>query len=101
MQTPVSHWWRSERPYDPNPPAWKYPAGSWVLKVDSDGKINLKGEHWLISRALSGERVRLVTIQHRVLVYYCQSLVRELDLGNQRSTIVDRWLPDESSQTKL
>jgi hypothetical protein len=37
----------------------------------------------------------------RVLVYYCQSLVRELDLGNQRSTIVDRWLSDESSQPKL
>jgi hypothetical protein len=55
-----------------------------VLKVDSDGKIKLKGEHWLISRALSGERIRLVTIQHRVLVYYCQSLV-----------------PDESSQPKL
>jgi hypothetical protein len=45
--------------------------------------------------------IRLVTMEHRVLVYYCRSLVRELDLGNQRSTIVDRWLPDESSQPKL
>jgi hypothetical protein len=101
MQPPVRHWWRSERAYDPNPPSWEYPAGSWVLKVDSDGKIKLQGEHWLISRALSGERIRLVTIDHRVLVYYCRSLVRELDLGSQRSTIVDHWLPDESSQTKL
>jgi hypothetical protein len=32
----------------------EYPAGSWVLMVDSDGKIKLQGEHWLISRALSG-----------------------------------------------
>ena len=101
MQTPVSHWRRSERSYDPNPPAWEYPVGSWVLKVDSDGKIKLKGEHWLISRALSGERIRLVTMEHRVLVYYCRSLVRELDLGNQQSTIVDHWLPDEPSQTQL
>jgi transposase InsO family protein len=101
MQTPVSRWRRSERSYDPNPRAWEYPSGSWVLKVDSDGKIKLKGEHWLISRALSGERIRLVTMEHRVLVYYCRSLVRELDLGNQRSTIVDRWLPDEPSPTKL
>jgi len=61
----------------------------------------LKGEHWLISRALSGERIRLLTMEHRVLVYYCRSLVRELDLGSQRSTIVERWLPDESSQPKL
>jgi hypothetical protein len=101
MQTPVSRWRRSERGYDPNPPAWEYPAGSWVLKVDSDGKIKLKGEHWLISRALSGERIRLVTMAQRVLVYYCRTLVRELDLGNQRSTIVDRWLPEEPSSTKL
>jgi hypothetical protein len=26
-----------------------------------------------------------------VLVYYCRSLVRELDLRHQRSTAVDRW----------
>ena len=101
MQTPASRWRRSARAYDPNPPAWEYPAGSRVLKVDSDGKIKLQGEHWLISRALSGERIRLVMIEHRVLAYYCRSLVRELDLGNQRSTIVDRWLPDATSQTKL
>jgi transposase InsO family protein len=102
MQTPISRWRHSERGYDPNPPVWEYPAGSWVLKVDSDGKIKLDGEHWVISRALSGERIRLVRMeQHRVLVYYCRTLVRELDLGNQRSTIVDRWLPTDSSPTKL
>ncbi len=101
MQTPVTRWRRSERAYDPNPPVWEYPSGSWVLKIDSDGKIKLKGEHWLISRALNGERVRLVVLEQRVLVYYCRTLVRELDLGNQRSTIVERWLPHESSQSLL
>lgn len=97
MLTPVTRWRRSERRYDPNPPQWEYPSGSWVLKIDSDGKIKLKGEHWLISRALCGERVQLVTLEQRVLVYYCRTLVRELDLSNQRSTIVERWLPDQSS----
>ena len=78
------------------------PSGPRIsFKVDSDGKIKLQGAHWLISRALSGERIRLVTMEHRVLVYYCRTLVRELDLGNQRLTIVDRWLPDQSSPTKL
>ncbi|MGO9404283.1 MAG: hypothetical protein ACLPVW_12535, partial [Terriglobales bacterium] len=61
----------------------------------------LKGEHWLISRALSGEQIRLVRMEPRVLVYYCRTLVRELDLGSQRSTIVDHWLPDESSHPEL
>jgi len=101
MQTPGTRWRRSEQRYDPNPPAWEYRGGSRVLRVDSDGKIKLKGEHWLISRALSGERIQLVATEQRVLVYYCRTLVRELDLANQRSTIVERWLRDESAQTRL
>ncbi len=101
MQSPITRWRRSPREYDPNPPAWQYPDRSWVLKVDSDGKIKVKGEHWLISRALSGERIQLIRMEQRVLVYYCRTLVRELDLGNQHSTIVERWLPYESFPQKL
>ena len=101
METPARHWWPSQRRYDPNPPAWEYPPSSRVLKVDSDGKIKLQGEHWVVSRALKGERVRLLTIEQRVLVYYCRTLVRELDLASQRSTIVDRWLQDENPQPQL
>lgn len=101
MQTPATRWRCSERRYQANPPAWEYPTGSWVLKVDCEGKITLKGENRLISRALSGERVRLIMIEGRVLVYYCRTLVREIDLGSQRSTMVDRWLPDDSSSPEL
>ena len=97
MQTPATRWRPSERRYDPNPPAWQYPAGSRVLKVDSDGKVQLHGQHWVVSRALKGERVQLVTDQQRVLVYYCRTLLREFDFANQRSTIVDRWLQDENT----
>jgi len=101
MQTPETRWRRSERPYDANPPAWEYPVGSWVLKVDCEGKITLKGANWLISRALSGERVCLVAIEQRVLVYYCQTLLRELDLAHHQSTMVDRWWQTESSSAEL
>ena len=97
METPASRWRPSERKYQANPPAWEYPAGARVLKVDSDGKIKLQGEHWVVSRALKGERVQLVTLEQRVLVYYCRTLVREFDLANQRSTIVDRWFEDAGS----
>jgi len=96
LETPARHWRPSPRSYDPNPPAWEYEAGSRVLKVDSDGKIKLHREHWVVSRALQGEHVRLVTIEQRVRVYYCRTLVRELDLSSQRSTIVDRWLEDDN-----
>ena len=32
------------------------------------------------------------TIGERIFVYYCRTLVRELDLASQRSTAVERWL---------
>jgi len=67
-----------------------------VLKVDCQGKIDLGGHKWQINRALRGERVQLVRLEQRVQVYYCRTLIRELDLGIQRSTIVDRWIPTEA-----
>jgi transposase InsO family protein len=96
MQTPVSRWRPSQRRYDPHAPAWEYPPGSRVLKVDSDGKIKLQHQHWLISRALCGERVQLVSVEQRILVYYCRTLVRELDPTRQQSTIVKRWRAEQN-----
>ena len=93
METPARGWKPSGKRYDPRPPQWAYPEGSHVLKVDSDGKIKLQRQHYVISLALSGERVRLVPLEQRVLVYYCRTLVRELDLSTHRSTIVDRCVP--------
>jgi hypothetical protein len=56
------------------------------------GRLNVEGRSWEISRALAGERVQLIRVEQRILVYYCRSLVRELDLPTHRSTAVDRWV---------
>jgi len=93
METPAQRWQKSERRYDPQPPRWEYPSGTWVRKVDSSGKLRAWDRHWKISKALSGEWVQLERVGERVLVYYCRTLVRELDLGSQRATAVARWLP--------
>lgn len=97
MATPASRWKPSQRRYDPRPAEWQYPEGTHVLKLDSEGKIKLGGRHWTISLALAGERVRLEQIGERVLVFYCRTLIRELDLAKQQSTIVDRCLDAEIS----
>src|SRR5208337_705829 len=94
MNTPASRWQPSLRRYDPQPPCWEYPEGSWVLKVDCQGKLDLAGRKWIIGRPLSGERVRLLEVEHRLQVYYCNTLIRELDLEIQRSTMVERWISD-------
>ena len=91
MRTPASLWQPSRRPYTPHPPAWPYPENAWLLKVDCQGKIEAAGRKWKISRALAGDYVHLQPIDGRILVYYCATLVRELDPHLQRSTMVDRW----------
>ncbi|MBZ5643951.1 MAG: integrase core domain-containing protein, partial [Acidobacteriia bacterium] len=93
MQTPASVWQPSRRRYDPRPSRWAYPTGAWVLQVDPQGRIEVKGRNWKISKALSGDRVQVVKVEDRMMVFYCATLMRELDLGTQRSTIIERWVP--------
>jgi len=93
MERPASRWRPSERRYDPQPPRWEYPAGAKVRKVDSQGKLTLGDRNWHISGALCGEWVQVVKLGERVQVYYCSTLVREIDLTIQRSTMVERWIP--------
>jgi hypothetical protein len=97
MKTPASVWQKSQRPYDPHPPVWEYPSGSRVLKVDSSGKLDVHGCRWFISRALCGERVQLERVGSRVLVYYCRTLIRELDLQNGSSLTVERYRIEPSA----
>ena len=92
MKTPASAWCPSPRQYDPHPPRWEYPPGARVLKVDSSGKVKLKGRNWNINKALAGEWVQIVTSAERWMVFYCTTLIREIDPAIQRSTIVERWI---------
>ncbi len=97
VRTPASGWRKSARKFDPRPPRWEYAAGAKGLKVDSPGKLDAYGGRWRISKVLRGEWVQLERIEQRVLMYYCRTLIRELDLGNQRSTAVERWFPSSDS----
>ena len=101
MRTPATLWRPSLRRYDPHPPQWEYPQGAWVLKVDCQGKLDIQGQKWKVSRALAGEWVRVEPVEQRMLVFYCTTLIRELDPGIQRSTIVERWIPNSVPSTPL
>ncbi len=101
MQTPASVWHRSERPYDPHPPRWEYPPGAHVLKVSSQGSLDAYQIRWRIARALAGEWVQLERVGQRVLVYYCRTLIRELDLQSRSSILVQRWHPRSEADDNL
>jgi transposase InsO family protein len=91
MQTPSTRWVPSPRRYDPHPPPWCYPEDAEVRQLGSQGQLKLDGQRWEISKALAGERVRLVRIPNRILVYYCNSLLKEFDVLAQRLSTVARW----------
>jgi putative transposase len=101
MKTPASVWQPSSRQYHPNPPPWVYPAGARTLKVDCQGTIDLKGQRWRIGKTLAGERVLIQQVEQRWLVFYCSTLVREIDPQAQRSTIVERWKEEQKPTQQM
>ena len=91
MKTPSTRWFPSPRRYQPHPPPWCYPAGAEVRALGSQGQLRLHGQRWEISQALAREPVQLVRISNRILVYYCNSLLKEIDLLAQRLSTIERW----------
>jgi len=89
MRTPASLWQPSTRRYAPNPPAWQYPEGAEVTRLESTGQITLAGRRWQVAGPLANEPVQLVRQDQRVLIFYCDTLIRELDLGGRASTSVE------------
>ena len=90
MQTPASLYRPSERPFEPNPPEWNYGPQAELRKVNCHGDITIHDRPWRVSLALRTQRVQIQRVDQRVLVYFCNTLVREIDLAAQRSTRVDR-----------
>ena len=103
MQTPASRWRPSTRVYDPHLPRWEYPADAWVLKVDCKGKTEdsrttLDCQQGLDRRMGADRSPRGEQGSH---VYYCTTLIREIDPGIHRSTLVERWIPTPTSNPEL
>ena len=89
MKTPASVWQKSKRPYEEKRQEWIYPAGAEVQRLESTGQLTLAGRRWQVAGPLAGERVQLIRIDQRVLIYFCNTLVRELDLAGGGSTMVE------------
>lgn len=92
MRTPASVWRPSARRYDPQPPRWQYPEKAEVRKISRQGYLSVRGFTWYC-RPLANEWVQLQSLEERILVYYCQTVVCELDLATHRSTAAQRWIP--------
>jgi hypothetical protein len=67
-----------------------------TLKADCQGTIDIAGCCWRIGKTLAGERLLIQPVDGRYLVYYCATLVRELDPAMKRSTIVERFIDNQN-----
>ena len=101
MKTPASVWVPSRRRYDPKPAKWEYAKGSEVQRLGPYGQLKLAGRWWQVSEALAGEAVRLERMLGRVQVYYCQTLVREIDVAESRSTAFPPSLRSDGNAVDL
>lgn len=88
MVTPASRYQPSPRRYQPNPRAWEYPSDWEVQRLESEGRLQWRGKRWEISLALRGQAVGLQQTGDRVLVYFCNVALRELDLRTGRSVVL-------------
>jgi len=82
MQPPAQRYRTSPRPYRAQPPPWEYPSGSTVLRLNTQGCLELGGRRWFVCEALRGKQVRLQRFEERILVSYRHLYVRELHLAS-------------------
>jgi transposase InsO family protein len=88
MQTPASRWQPSPTCFlGPRDPV--YPTGSEVRLLNTLGALRLNGRNWQVAGALAHQPVRLQRFDHRILVFYANTLLRELHLAGMGSTMVE------------
>ena len=80
MQTPASRWQRSARSFQADPPDWNYAADFEPLRLSSQGQLQWRGQRWEISRALRNQLVGLQQVEQKMLVYFSNTVVRQIDL---------------------
>jgi hypothetical protein len=93
MQTPHSRWQPSPRPFQPHPPEFRYDSAMEVKRLSAEGQLHWQGRRWEISRALRGQRVGLCTLENRVLVFYCNTALRQISLTGTGSIAVPAAAP--------
>jgi transposase InsO family protein len=92
MQRPRERYQASPRSYQEQPPAWEYPAGSEVRRVNVNGAIAEAGRKWFVCEALAGQSVRVERFDGKLLVSYRHMYIREIDLerGTTQALVVAR-----------
>ena len=90
LAVPASRYQPSARAYQPTPPAWEYPAGADVRRLNGAGCLEYQGRRYFVCEALASERVQCERFADRVLVRFRHMYIREINLDTGRTTAVVR-----------
>lgn len=89
MDVPAQHWKPSQRPFQSSPKTWEYADPAQVRRIGHNGGIWLGKRVFFVGRALIGENVQMETVDDRVLIWFCRTLVREFNLSSGASSVSD------------
>jgi hypothetical protein len=68
-----------------------------VLKIDCHGLLDIQNRKWKVTQSVGRGTGASGAGGGRMMVFFCATLLRELDPGIQRSKIIERWIPRPSS----
>jgi transposase InsO family protein len=98
MATPSSRWTPSERPFQSQPAEWDYPASMQVARLAGEGQLCWASRRWDISNALRRQNVGLQQIGDRVIVYFYNTPLRELDLSTGANSLISSKIRQSTAQ---
>lgn len=88
MVTPSERWRPSTRRFQTKPREWEYPAEWEIHRLAATGRLNWRGQGWEISGALRNQLVALQGCEDRVVVYFCNVPLREINLRTGKNVVL-------------
>jgi len=85
MATPGERYQPGSRAYQPKPPAWEYPVGATVIKLNPQGSFDYWRRRYFVSEALAGQHVQLERLPDKIVVRFRHMYVREINQTTGRS----------------
>ncbi len=96
LDTPVQHYEKSEKEYDPKIKPWEYPEGCRLHKVKSSGYITVDGQGYYLSESFAGREIA-VKKSHKsdcINLYYRQFILGQIDVMKRAYTFKKAYLID-------
>lgn len=84
MDVPAQHYQPSKRAFQPDPPAWEYPADMQVARLNTQGCLDYGGQRLFVCEALAGHWVGTLQVDGRLVVQFHDQLIREIMLDTRR-----------------